>query len=83
MLATFTCAVEASNPPVETFTLFGNGSMVSSKRDSGIWVWTLTTSGDKTFKCMANNSVGVRSSDYINFSVEGETRVNLLTKLTY
>ncbi|XP_044176562.1 fibroblast growth factor receptor 3-like [Acropora millepora] len=70
MLATFTCAVAASNPAVETFTLFGNGSMVSSKRDSGIWIRTLTTSGDATYKCTANNSVGVRSSDYINFSVE-------------
>ena len=74
MLATLTCAVAASNPPVKTFTLLGNGSMVSSKRDSGIWIRTLTTSGDATYKCMANNSVGVRSSDYIIFSVEGETR---------
>ena len=48
--------------------------MVSSKRDSGIWIRTLTISGDSTYKCTANNSVGVRSSDYINFSVGGETR---------
>ena len=57
---------------METFTLFGNGSVVSNKRDSGVWIRTLTTSGKATYKCTANNSVGVSSSDYINFTVEGE-----------
>ena len=73
MLATFTCAVEASNPAVETFTLFENGSVVSNKRDHGVWIRTLTISGDAIYKCMANNSVGVSSSDYVKFTVEGET----------
>ena len=72
MVATFTCAVEASNPAVKTFTLLGNGSVVSNKRDSGVWIRTLTTGGDARYKCTANNSVGVSSSDYINFTVEGE-----------
>ena len=73
MLATFTCAVETSNPAVETFTLFENGSLVSDKRDHGVWIRTLTISGDAIYKCMANNSVGVSSSDYVSFTVEGET----------
>ena len=72
-LATFTCAVEASNPTVETFTLFENGSVVSKKRDHGVWIRTLTVSGDAIYKCTANNSVGVSSSDYVNLTVEGET----------
>ena len=58
---------------METFTLFGNGSVVSIKKDYGVWIWTLTISGDATYQCTANNSVGVSSSDYINFTVEGET----------
>ena len=58
---------------METLTLFGNGSVVSNKRDSGVWIRKLTTGGNATYKCMASNSVGVSSSDYINFMVEGET----------
>ena len=71
MVANFTCVVEASNPAVDTFTLIGNGSVVSSKR--GVWIRTLTIRGNATFKCTASNSLGVSSSDYINFTVEGET----------
>ena len=73
MVANFTCVVEASNPAVEILTLFENGSVVSNKRDSGVWITTLSTGGKAAYKCMASNSVGVSSSDYINFMVEGET----------
>lgn len=72
-LATFICSVEASNPEVETFTLFENGSVVSYKKNCGLWIKTLTISGEATYKCTANNSVGVSSSDYVNLTVEGET----------
>ena len=74
MVANFTCVVEASNPAVDTFTLFGNGSVVSNKRDSGVWIKTLTISGDATYKCTASNFMGFSSSDDINFTVEGETK---------
>ncbi|XP_067032626.1 fibroblast growth factor receptor 3-like isoform X6 [Acropora muricata] len=70
MVANFTCVVEASNPAVETLTLFENGSVVSNKRDSGVWIRTLSTGGNAAYKCMASNSVGVSCSDYINFMVE-------------
>ena len=73
MVANFTCVVEASNPAVDNFTLIGNGSVVSSKRDSGVWIRTLTIRGNATYKCTTSNSLGVSSSDYINFTVEGET----------
>lgn len=59
---------------MKTFTLFENGSVVSRKRDPGVWIRTLITSGNATYKCTANNSVGVSSSDYIDFTVEGGTR---------
>ena len=74
MMANFICTVEASNPAVHTFTLLGNGTVISNKRDSGVWIRTLTTSGDATYQCMANNSVDVASSNYINVTVEGETK---------
>ena len=73
MVANFTCVVEASNPAVETLTLLENGSVVSNKRGSGVWIRTLSTGGNAAYKCTASNSVGVSSSDYINFMVEGET----------
>ena len=73
MVANFTCVVEASNPAVETLTLLGIGSVVLNKRDSGVWIRTLTTGGNAAYKCMASNSVGVSCSDYLNFMVEGET----------
>lgn len=74
MMAHFICTAEASNPAVHTFTLLGNGTVISNKRASGVWIRTLTTSGDVTYKCMASNSVGVTSSNYINFTVEGEAK---------
>ena len=58
---------------METFTLFENGSVVSNMRDHGVWKRTLTIRGEAIYKCTANNSVGVSSSDYVNFTVEGET----------
>ena len=58
---------------METFTFFENGDVVSNKRDHGVWIRTLTVSGDAIYKCTVNNSVGVSSSDYVNFTVEGET----------
>ena len=58
---------------METFTLFENGGVVSYKKDCGVWIKALTISGEAIYKCTANNSVGVSSSDYVNFTVEGET----------
>ena len=83
MVANFTCVVEASSPAVDTFTLFGNGSVVSNKRDSGVWIWTLTIGGDARNKCTANNSIGVSSSDYVNFTVEGQTGEFFSNNITF
>ena len=58
---------------MENLTLLGTGSVGSNKRDSGVWIRTLTSGDNAAYKCMASNSVGVTCSDYINFMVEGET----------
>ncbi|XP_015748651.1 PREDICTED: hemicentin-2-like [Acropora digitifera] len=79
MMASFLCTVEASNPAVHTFTLLKNGTVISNKRDSGVWIRTLTTSGDVTYKCMATNSVGVTSSNYITFTVEASASVTTIS----
>lgn len=72
MVVKFICAVEASNPAVDTFTLYENGSVIANKTDLGVWIKTLDTGGKVTYKCQANNSVGISRSDNISFTVEGE-----------
>ena len=72
MVVSFTCSVEASNPAVDTFTLYENGSVISNKTDSGVWIMTLDTAGEVTYKCHANNSAGTSRSDNISFTVKGK-----------
>lgn len=80
MVVNFTCAVEATNPAVDTFTLYENGSVISNKADSGVWIKTLDTGGVVTYRCQANNSVGTSSSsNKTRFSIEGEATVILLS----
>lgn len=78
MVVNFTCTVEAANPAVDTFTLYENGSVISYKADSGVWIKTLDTGGMVTYKCQANNSVGTSSSsNKTRFSIEGEATMSL------
>ena len=74
MVVSFICSVEASNPAVDSFTLYENGSVISNKIDSGIWIKTLDTGGEVTYECHANNSAGTSRSDNISFTVEGEVK---------
>ena len=71
MVVKFTCTVEA-NPKVDTFALYENGRMISDKTDTGVWITTLGTGGEVTYKCEANNSIGTGSSENISFTIEGE-----------
>ena len=72
MFVNFTCIVEATNPAVDIFTLYENGSVISKKTRSGIWIETLDAGGEVTYQCQANNSVGTSSSKKTRFFVEGE-----------
>ncbi|XP_044180336.1 hemicentin-1-like isoform X3 [Acropora millepora] len=69
MVVKFTCTVEA-NPKVDTFALYENGRMISDKTDTGVWITTLGTGGEVTYKCEANNSIGTGSSENISFTIE-------------
>ena len=71
MVVNLTCTVEAANPTVDTFALYENGNMISSKTDKGVWIKTLDTGGEVTYKCQANNSIGTGSSENISFTIEG------------
>ncbi|XP_067030223.1 uncharacterized protein [Acropora muricata] len=77
MVVSFTCSVEASNPAVDTFTLYENGSVISNKTDSGVWIMTLDTAGEVTYKCHANNSAGTSRSDNISFTVKVSASVTV------
>ena len=68
----FTCTAEA-NPPVHTYLLYENDTVVSSMGISGTWIKTMNNAGQFVFRCEANNSVrGIgRSGDTI-LTVGGE-----------
>ena len=79
MVVNFTCTVGASNPAIDTFTLYENISVVSSKRDSGVWIRALNNGGEVSYNCDVNNSVDTSSKGYVNFTVEGEaTNVDIV-----
>lgn len=46
---------------METFTLYENGSVISNETDPGVWIKTLYSGGEVTYKCQANNYVGTSS----------------------
>ena len=80
MVVSFTCTVEA-NPKVDTFALYENGRMISDKTNTGVWIKTLDTGGEVTYKCQANNSIGTGSSENVSFTIGGEaTKILSLSK---
>ena len=52
----FTCAAEA-NPPVHTYTLYQNVTVINNTGISGTWVKTMENAGMFVFRCEANNSI--------------------------
>lgn len=85
MFVNFTCSVEAANPAVNIFALYENGSVISKKNHSGVWIVTLDAGGEVTYQCQASNSVGTSRSKKTFLFVEGEATkfleffTNLLT----
>lgn len=79
MVVNFTCTVGATNPAVDTFTLYENGHEVSSKGDTGEWIRALSSLGEVSYNCDVKNSVGTSGKGYVNFTVEGEaTNVDIV-----
>ena len=61
-VVTFTCTADA-NPPVHTYRLYKNGSMIANMSGSGVWIRTLDTSGQFNYSCDASNSLGTGTSN--------------------
>ena len=53
----FTCSVGAANPQVTSYQLLENDIAVDTS-SSGMWIRTLSNSGEFTYKCLANNTAG-------------------------
>ena len=69
-VATFTCTAQA-NPPVHTYRLYENDSMIVNVNGSGVWKRTLNKSGQFNYRCDAINSVATVTSN-VNLTVQGE-----------
>ena len=57
----FICSVCAANPQVISYQLLENDIAVDTS-SSGMWMRTLSNSGEFTYKCLANNTVGSTTS---------------------
>ena len=53
----FTCSVGAASPQVTSYQLLENDIAVDTN-SSGMWIRTLSNSGEFIYKCLANNTVG-------------------------
>ena len=58
----FSCLVGPAKPEVFSYRLFAN-DVVVDKESSGMWVILLSSSGEFTYKCLANNTVGTTISE--------------------
>ena len=68
----FTCNAEA-NPPVHTYLLYENDTMIKNMGISGIWIKTMENAGQFVFRCEANNSIqGIGKSGNTTLTVDGE-----------
>ena len=65
----FTCTAEA-NPPVHTYLLYENDTVISNMGVSGTLVKTMENAGQFVFKCEAIQGIG-KSGDTI-LTVDGE-----------
>ena len=67
----FTCTAEA-NPPVHTYLLYENGTVIKNMGLSGTWIKSLKKPGEFVFRCGANNSIqGIGKSGNTTLTVDG------------
>ena len=67
----FTCTAEA-NPPVHTYLLYENDSVIKNMGISGTWIKSMENAGQFGFRCEANNSIqGIGKSNNTTLTVDG------------
>ena len=68
----FTCTAEA-NPPVHTYLLYENDTVINNMGISGTWIKTMDNAGQFVWRCGANNSVqGIGKSGNTTLTVDCE-----------
>ena len=73
----FTCTAEA-NPPVHTYLLYENDTVINNMGISGILVKTIENAGKFVFRCEANNSIqGFEARNNAVFTVDGKVHLVL------
>ena len=71
----FTCTAEA-NPPVHTYLLYENDTVINTMGISGTWIKSLEYPGEFAFRCEANNSIqGIGKSGNTTLTVDGGFKV--------
>ena len=69
-IITFNCSSN-SNPAVDTYQLYVNGSVVNEVSSTGVWNRTMTTGGLFVYKCIASNKIGTAESMDVPVAVNG------------
>ena len=73
----FICTAEA-NPPVHTYLLYQNDTVINNVGISGTWVKRMENAGKFVFRCEANNSVqGIGTTNYTVLTIEGKLHLFL------
>ena len=74
----FTCTAEA-NPPVHTYLLYQNDTVINDMGISGTWIKTMENAGKFVFRCEANNSIqGIGTSNDTVLTIEGKVHLFLI-----
>ena len=72
----FTCTASQANPPVHTYLLYQNDTVINNMGISGTLVKAMENAGMFVFRCVANNSVqGIGTSNDTVLTVDGEFQV--------
>ena len=67
----FNCSAANANPPVAFYQFFENDVLFGSS-SSGMFSKMVMSSGNLTYKCVANNTEGTTSSQDVSITVNGE-----------
>lgn len=69
-----TCSADGK-PSVHTYQLFENDTPVKDSGTAGIWKRTMSAQGNITYRCVANNTVGI-SDKNVTVTVNGNEFVD-------
>ena len=71
-VVSFDCSAANANPPVALYQFFENDVLFGSS-SSGQFSKMVMNSGNLTYKCVANNTVGTTSSQNVSITVNGRS----------